>query len=82
MSGRKIQITQELYDLLVRFHLYNDCTDNEIRTIALLLEQKEEARQKRMWYAAMHDPALDEDQRQAAKEMYQDIVGVPPDFRY
>lgn len=82
MGERKIQITQELYDLLVRFHLYNDCTESEVRTIALLLEQKEEARKKRMWYAAMHDESLSEDQRQAAKEMYQDLVGVPPDFRY
>lgn len=82
MGERKIQITQELYDLLVRFHLYNDCTESEARTIVLLLERKEEARQKRIFYAAMHDESLDEDQRAAAKERYQDLVGVPPDFRY
>lgn len=82
MAERKIQITQELYELLVKFHLYNDCTEDDIRTIELLLEQKEYARQKRIFYQAMHDQSLDEDQRAGAKERYQDLLGVPPDFRY
>lgn len=82
MAEKKVQITEELYQLLVSVHLCGDSTEEKIRRIRQLLEVKEEARRKRNFYQAMYDQSLDEDTRAAAKEMYQDLVGVHPDFRY
>lgn len=82
MGEAKVQITEELYQLLVSVHLCGSSEEGKLERIRTLLGEKEMARRKRVFYQAMHDGSLDEDLRAAAKEMYQDIVGVPPGFRH
>lgn len=80
--GKMVQIPEELYHLLLRVHLDGSNSQEDWDRIAKMLKGKELARQKRTFFAAMQDESLSPERRRAAKEMYQDLQGIHPDFRY
>ena len=76
---KNVQISQELFFDLVRFHLLE--TEELLPEIQKGLEAKLEAMAKRELYTK-YKTALTEEEREQARKEYLDKVGIHRDFRW
>lgn len=77
---KKIQISQELFMLLVQYHLC-DITDNE-DAICRELSVKLDSLVNRELYSKYKDKTLSAEERELARKEYLDRKGVPDNFRW
>lgn len=77
---KKIQISQELFMLLVQYHLC-DITDNE-DVICSELSVKLNSLVSRELYSKYKDRTLSAEERELARQEYLDRKGVPDNFRW
>lgn len=77
--AKNVQIPEELYQLLVEYHLNGNQSVSE--QIYRMLIDKEERRKRRNLYQMMQDTSMPDEVREIAKDLYQDSLGVPPEFR-
>ena len=76
---KNVQIPQELFMKLLRYHLLDDgsCADD----VKKGLEQKMNAMVERELYTKSKT-AVSESEREKARTEYLDMVGMHPDFRW
>lgn len=76
---KQVQIPQELFILLLRYHLMED--DNHEGEIRIGLEKKLDAMVLRELYGKSKD-AQTETEREKARKEYLDRRGIPDSFRW
>ena len=76
---KNVQITQELFLSLVKYHLLE--TTEEEEKIKKELAEKLEAMAKRQIYS-QYKTALTEEEREKARQEYLDKVGILTSFRW
>ena len=84
---KSVQIPEELFFALCRYHLLADQLDEldgeELeREIETGLMAKLDAMRKRAAYTAYKDKSLSPAEREAARQQYLDLVGMLPDWRW
>lgn len=76
---KKVQITQELFLALVKYHLLEIADEEE--KIKKKLTDKLDAMAKRQIYS-QYKTADTEEERERARQEYLDKVGILPNFRW
>lgn len=76
---KNVQITQELFLSLVKYHLLE--TTEEEEKIKKELAEKLDAMAKRQIYS-QYKTAPTEEEREKARQEYLDKVGISPSFRW
>lgn len=76
---KQVQIPQELFILLLRYHLLEE--DNHVDEIRIGLEKKLDAMVLRELYGKFKT-ALTETEREKARQEYLDRRGIPDSFRW
>lgn len=76
---KNVQITQELFLALVKYHLLE--TTEEEEKIKKELTDKVDAMAKRQIYS-QYKTAPTEEERERARQEYLDKVGISPSFRW
>lgn len=76
---KNVQITQELFLSLVKYHLLE--TTEEEEKIKKELTEKLDAMAKRQIYS-QYKTAPTEEEREKARQEYLDKVGISPSFRW
>ena len=76
---KKVQITQELFLALVKYHLLEIADEKE--KIKKELTDKLDAMAKRQIYS-QYKTADTEEERERARQEYLDKVGISPSFRW
>ena len=76
---KKVQITQELFLALVKYHLLEIADEKE--KIKKELKDKLDAMAKRQIYS-QYKTADTEEERERARQEYLDKVGILPNFRW
>lgn len=76
-----IQIPEELFVKLYKFHSGLDQSEANAAAIRAGLEAKLDAAMRRSYYGDMHNKALSPEDRERARQAYLDAVGVPESFR-
>lgn len=84
---KNVQIPEDLFFSLCRFHLLADQLDADdeeelAQEIQNGLKSKLEAMQRRAAYSAYKDRSLSPADREAARQQYLDLVGMLPGFRW
>ena len=76
---KNVQITQDLFLALVKYHLLEATEEEE--TIKKELTEKMDAMAKRQIYS-QYKTAPTEEEREKARQEYLDKVGISPSFRW
>ena len=76
---KQVQIPQELFVLLIHYHLMED--DSNVDEIRIGLEKKLSAMVLRELYGKSKT-ALTEEEREKARQEYMDRRGIPDSFRW
>ena len=76
---KQVQIPQELFVLLIHYHLMED--DSHVDEIRIGLEKKLDAMVLRELYGKSKT-ALTEEEREKARQEYLDRRGIPDSFRW
>ena len=76
---KQVQIPQELFVQLIRYHLMED--DSRVDKIRIGLEKKLDAMVLRELYGKSKT-ALTEEEREKARQEYLDRRGIPESFRW
>ena len=86
--SKTVQIPQELFFELCRFHLTDTDSLEEwevtdlLQTVENGLKTKLEAMQRRALYSAYKDTKASPEARQEARKAYLDMVGMLPGYRW
>lgn len=77
-----VKIPESLFDLLCKILIYEEGTEEDLHQAVRQLSEKQRQRERRKFYRIMQDESNPADVRQYAKEMYQKLSDIHPDWRY
>lgn len=78
---KKVQISQELFLDLVKYHLLDDTSTTRSKAISDALEDKLDKLVKHDTYSASKTAETAEE-RETARQRYLDMIDMPENFRY
>lgn len=79
---KNVQISYDLFLMLLRHHLLDDDTEELKKSINNALEQKLEALIKHDLYSTYKDKSLSPEEREKARQDYLNRIGMRDSFRW
>lgn len=80
--SKNIQIPEELFADLVKYHMFGMKDEEIIERIKTGLQTKYDTIEKRTMYSVMRDKNVSPEERETARQQYLDSIGLSDSFRY